>query len=186
METSSREPTRVVPFRSRPRDDEDSKAGQSSEPSAEQIIPSAEQIIPTVMASSPHPIPQALIQRSLLWDRVIWPRKPTFKAQATLPTKILEIIFEELQKSSSLATLRLVSVQFNEIAIPILYRHVTLTDAIVTPYSLSKYLFIHTISQLKVAHDVRFYTRHILIYRFLYPHLLKELLRTMKDLRGIT
>lgn len=176
---SSREPPRVLPFRSRLRDDKDLDSGQTYDPPAEHLIS-------TVMPSKIHPNPQELIKRSLIWPGVLSPRERTFKAQATLPTEILELIFEELQKSSSLANVRLVSVQFNEIATPIAYRQVTLTDQILASFSLSKYLFDHTISQLRVAHDVRFYTRHISIDRCLDKDLLKELLRSMKDIRNVT
>lgn len=75
---------------------------------------------------------------------VLSPRKCFFKAQATLPTEILEVIFEELQKAKSRAASRLVSVQLNKIAAPIAYHYLTLTHQIYISFSLSKHLHYST------------------------------------------
>ncbi|MCJ1458230.1 hypothetical protein MMC28_008601 [Mycoblastus sanguinarius] len=103
-----------------------------------------------------------------------------------LPSDILIMIFEELRDSPSLPGIRLVSSQFNQLIIPITYRHIVLTNRILAVYPLGSKLCDEHISAAQATKNIELYTRHITINRPLKWLLLMKLLESLENLRYVT
>ena len=64
---------------------------------------------------------------------------------------VLVLIFEELHVTGSLRSLRLVSTQFEDLIVPILYRRVVLTGQLIAQYRKKKVLHDYTTLQQKMG-----------------------------------
>lgn len=76
-----------------------------------------------------------------------------------LPLDVLIMVFEELHRLSPrrFSSLRLVSKQFDALVVPIVYRHLILTNGVLACFGNR----IGRKAQLQVAQDVRRYTRGV-------------------------
>ncbi|KAL2036708.1 hypothetical protein N7G274_010580 [Stereocaulon virgatum] len=115
------------------------------------------------------------------------PSDKPFKAHSRLSPEILIMIFEVLPgKDPSISRLRLVSKQFNDLVLPIWYRHVVLNDRIVD-FSSSDYNYETAISyKMQVKRDISRYAQHIVIKKDFHERNLKNLLLSIASFRSLT
>ena len=166
---------------------------------------------------SAKPVPRASVPKgSPEWaTRSSAPTHTGLITKTRLPGEVLLMIFHQLQGSSSLSNLRLVSRQFDDLVVPIFYRHIVLNNRIVDSYSttplpktfgvknpafdrppdrrafyMAPELFDlpHDLPQpeLQFFHQMRLHTKHISINRKLEKNQTRRLCESLKDLRYIT
>lgn len=103
-----------------------------------------------------------------------------------LPAEVTAIILDELHETQYLPDLRVVSKQFDALIVPLVYRHVCLTDRIVEPFESEQELYAPSIVQLQVARHVRQHARHLTVDQRLDWSLVANLIRSMANLKSVT
>lgn len=100
-----------------------------------------------------------------------------------LPAELLLIIFNLAHETAALSVLRVVSRQFNQLVVPIIYHHVTLTAGIVACFQTST--SERSRPQLQVAQDICKHTRHISIDKELHWPSVLKLLYSLDELQEL-
>ena len=115
------------------------------------------------------------------------PSDKLFRAHSKLPPDILIMIFEELLgKHPSISSLRLVSQQFNDLVLPISYRHVVLSDRIVDSNFCDYNNETASSYKMQVKRDVSRYAQHITIKEDFHAGNLHKLLFSLASFRSLT
>lgn len=93
------------------------------------------------------------------------------------------MILNLAQEAAALSVLRLVSRQFNQLVLPIIYHQVTLTARVVACFRTSTYQLSPT--ELQVVKDTCKHTRHITVDKELHWPSVLQLLHSLDELRGL-
>ena len=103
------------------------------------------------------------------------------------PTELLIQICGDLHKIQLISELRLVNRQFHELATPVYYRHVTLTDRLISAFSSQLPQSQLGVAQSKFACHMQEYTQNLFIESLLECDCrdVLELLASLKRLRSI-
>lgn len=98
-----------------------------------------------------------------------------------LPPEVLLIIFNLAHETTPLSSLRVVSRQFDNLLVPIIYRQVILNPKIVACFQAQ----MNSPIQLQIAKDIRTYTEHVSIVEELHWPSVLQLLYTMENLQEL-
>lgn len=100
-----------------------------------------------------------------------------------LPAELLLMIFNLAHETAALSVLRVVSRQFNQLVVPIIYHHVTLTTRVVACLQTSTSERLPP--QVQVAKDICKYTRHISLDKELHWPSVLKLLYSLDELQEL-
>ena len=124
--------------------------------------------------SHQHPLPSREITDSTTTSWLLLP---------VLPPEVLLIILNLAHETMILSDWRLVSKQFNDLIVPIIYRHVTLNARVVACFQQSTP--DRSAVQLRIANYVCNHTKHISIDRALHWPSVLELLYSLDNFREL-
>ena len=113
------------------------------------------------------------------------PDQPPSTTISELPTEVLLLVFEDIYSASSpfVSSLRLVSRRFNNLAIPLFYRHIKLNEPIFECFLLSPKKTSEL--QTRIATSMRMHTLEITITEHFDPASLTSLLASLKVLQQV-
>lgn len=126
--------------------------------------------LPTVVSSNSNPTHVmnsiSIMHPSLISSSTSRVQEHLLPTTPKVPPEILLHIFEDLQQSEPLSELRLVNQNFYTYATTIYYRHVTLTDKVVTAFSSKKAESPRELIQRKIVGHMIKYTKDISVENY--------------------
>ncbi len=106
------------------------------------------------------------------------------QALPALPSDVLIIIFSMIGETAVPSKLRVVSMQFDDLLVPLIYRQFSLNNHVVGCFQQDA--TERSAVQLQIAKDIRTHTRHVLIDRELHWPSVLQLLYSLKNLQDLT